>query len=76
MKLIWNWHGKMELYDIAKDPYEEKDLADGNPELAATLHTKLKTWLGENVAGCYLPHPNPGFDPKAPGQPFPFVDLR
>ncbi len=76
MKLIWNWHGKLELYDIAKDPYEEKDLAGENPELAATLHKKLKTWLKENVADCYWPHPNPGFDLKAPGQPFPFVDLR
>lgn len=76
MKLIWNWHGKLELYDIAKDPYEEKDLAKDKPELAATLHAGLKTWLRENVADCYHPHPNPDFDPKAAGQPFSFLDLR
>ena len=75
-KLIWDWHGSLELYDIPKDPYEKENLASKMPELTAKLHAQLKTWLKDNVAPPYFPKPNPDFDPEAPGQPFPFKDLR
>ena len=75
-KLIWDWHGSLELYDIANDPYEKSNLASQKPELTTALHTQLKKWLKENVAQAYLPKLNPDFDPQAPGQAFPFKDLR
>ena len=46
------------------------------PELTSELHARLKHWLAENVAPTYHPKPNPDFDPAAPGQAFPFHDLR
>lgn len=76
MKLIWNWHGQLSLYDIANDPYEKTDLAPAKPDLTASLHGKLKSWLKENVSDWYFPKPDPSFDPAAPGQPFEFRDLR
>ncbi|MFC7335632.1 sulfatase [Haloferula chungangensis] len=75
-KLIWDWHGSLELYDIPSDPYEENDLASTKPELTSALHQQLKQWLSDHVAKPYFPTPNPHFDPEAPGQAFPFKDLR
>ncbi|MGB6220188.1 sulfatase [Haloferula sp.] len=75
-KLIWDWHGSLELYEIPNDPYEQTNLAAQKPELTKALHQQLKNWLKDNVAAPYFPAPNPGFDPAAPGQAFPFVDLR
>ncbi|MFK7851946.1 MAG: sulfatase [Akkermansiaceae bacterium] len=76
MKLIWNWHGKLSLYDIVKDPYEKSDLADEQSNTVLKLHEELKQWLKSQVADCYFPKTNPNFDPKAADQPFPFTDLR
>jgi arylsulfatase A-like enzyme len=75
-KLIWDWHGSLELYDLPGDPYEKNDLSSKMPELTTSLHEQLKKWLKDNVAPPYLPKKNPDFDPKAPGQAFPFKDLR
>jgi arylsulfatase A-like enzyme len=75
-KLIWDWHGSLELYDITSDPYEKENLASSKPELVAALHGELKAWLKKNVAPRYFPSPNPDFDPSATGQAFPFKDLR
>ena len=44
----------VQLFDLAKDPGERQDLATATPELAATLHTKLKTWR-EQVGAEMMP---------------------
>ncbi|MDQ8196112.1 sulfatase [Coraliomargarita sp. SDUM461004] len=75
-KLIWDWQGRLELYNIAEDPYEKDDLAHKNPALAKTLHEQLKSWLRLNVASVYWPTLNPAFDANAPGTAFKFHDLR
>jgi arylsulfatase A-like enzyme len=75
-KLIWNWHGKLSLYNIPRDPFEKQDLAESMPELTTTLHTQLKTWLKENVALRYWPKRNESVAPEAATRPFPFRDLR
>ncbi len=41
--------GKTELYNLANDPSEQKDLAATNPIQARELHTKLKRWQ-QNVS--------------------------
>ncbi|MCH7226851.1 sulfatase [Haloferula sp. A504] len=75
-KLIWNWHGRLELYDIPADPGEKRNLSDEMPELTERLHDQLKTWLKENVAPRYWPRRNPEVSAEAAGGPFPFRDLR
>jgi arylsulfatase A-like enzyme len=75
-KLIWDWHGKLELYDIPKDPGEQRDLARDMPELTVKLHTQLRQWLKANVAPCYWPQRDPGVAVKEADGPFPFADLR
>lgn len=76
LKLIWDWQGKLELYDIESDPYEARDLADERPDEARRLHEKLKAWLRENVGDCYFPTRDPDFDAEAFEGPVPFRDLR
>ncbi len=75
-KLIWNWHGKLELYNIADDPTESRDLAREKPGLAASLHTRLKDWLKQNVAPRYMPQRDESVSAADANQPFPFHDLR
>ena len=75
-KLIWNWHGRLELYDIPKDPGEAHDLSQEMPELTGRLHKQLKQWLKDNVAPRYWPQRDENVSPEAAGGPFPFRDLR
>ena len=74
-KLIWDWHGKLELYNIPKDPYEKNDLAGAKPELQDRLFKELKSWLKANVKEQYFPVPNPNYDAKKDGRKYPFKDL-
>ncbi|MFZ4732332.1 MAG: hypothetical protein ACOYK7_07305, partial [Pirellulales bacterium] len=53
--------GRQELYDLARDPGESRDLAEAEPERLATLAAKLDGWLA--AVGAQLPTPNPAADP-------------
>lgn len=75
-KLIWNWHGRLELYDVPKAPGESHDSSKEQPELASRLHQQLKTWLKGNVAPCYWPQRDESVSADDVGGPFPFRDLR
>ena len=75
-KLIWNWHGRLELYDIPNDPGESQDQSKVKQELTAKLHTQLKQWLKENVAPRYFPKRDESVSPDEADGPFPFHDLR
>lgn len=75
-KLIWDWHGKLELYDIVKDPFEKQDLSAQNPELTARLHKLLKGWLQQNVYPRYMPRRDESVPAESANIPFPFKDLR
>jgi arylsulfatase A-like enzyme len=44
-KYIWASDGRDELYDIASDPGEERNLIDAEPEVAARLRKSLEEWL-------------------------------
>jgi arylsulfatase A-like enzyme len=35
----------VELYDLARDPGETRDLADANPQLREELHARLRQWM-------------------------------
>lgn len=74
LKLIWDWQGRLELYDIERDPYEQTNLAESMPEKTQAMFSQLKTWLRENVEPRYFPVRNPDYDPADDARP-PLVDL-
>jgi len=63
-KLIFDWYGRLYLYDIEKDPYEKNNLSKVESKLAQQLFIKLKVWLKNNVEPRYLPQLNPDYEPK------------
>ena len=75
-KLIWDWHGKLELYHIPSDPFEKSDLSNKQPELTTSLHRQLRDWLKSNVAPRYFPKRDETVPAEAATTPFPFRDLR
>lgn len=75
-KLIWDWHGRLSLYHIPDDPFEQNDLAGKQPGLTAQLHQRLKDWLTANVAPRYWPRLDEKVKPTEATRPFPFRDLR
>ena len=54
--------GKLELYNLAKDIGETRDLAKSNPKKTQQLHAMLKAWRKDINA--QMPRANPNFDPK------------
>ena len=54
--------GKVEVYNLNKDPLEKKDLATTNPEKARSLVKSLDAYLTEVDAQLALP--NPDHDPN------------
>ena len=64
-KLIeWLEDGSLELFDVARDIGETRELSRAHPERAATLHAELKAWRTQ--VGARMPQPNPNYDPSAP----------
>ena len=49
--------GKVELYDLAKDLGESKDLSKDKPELTKELLAHLHAWKKEVQAEPMLPNP-------------------
>ncbi|HVR30501.1 MAG TPA: hypothetical protein VMS86_13320, partial [Thermoanaerobaculia bacterium] len=63
MKLIHRFGGATELYDLAVDPGETRDLAAERPEVARRLDAELERWL--EAEGAHLPRPNLAYDAGA-----------
>ncbi len=57
--------GRLELYDLAKDPGESENLASRHPDKAAELRAALEGWREE--IGARMPVPNPDHDPARAG---------
>lgn len=53
--------GKCELFNLAADPSEKKDLAATEPTRTADMKARLSAW--RNGIGAQMPVPNPGLDP-------------
>jgi len=57
-KLVeWLETGKTELYDLASDPSELRDLASSDPQRAAALRTRLSAW--RQAVGARMPLKKP-----------------
>jgi arylsulfatase A-like enzyme len=74
-KLIFDWYGRLHLYNIAEDPFENNDLALEMTDLRDTLFKKLITWLTVNVEQRYWPTLNPNYNPNKESRDTPFVNL-
>ena len=77
-KLIWNWAGTLELYDITQDIGEQHNLAAEKSDLALQLFQQLVTWQDTTIERRYLPTPNPDYQPEKDPRRllYPFRDLR
>jgi arylsulfatase A-like enzyme len=75
-KLHYDYHGKVELYNIDEDVREEHDLVRERPKLALEMLVQLTDWLNDNCNEAYLPEPNPDFDPNGPLPYGPYVPLE
>ena len=51
---------RSELYDLASDPQEQRNIVSVYPDQAATLKIELQDWLDE--VGASYPYTNPNFD--------------
>jgi arylsulfatase A-like enzyme len=54
--------GRTELYDLAADPGEKKDLSEAKPGDARRLRSRLAAWRRD--CGAQMPVPNPDYDPR------------
>lgn len=58
--------GRLELYDLGKDPGEANNLAASQPDKTRELQEKLKSWRTE--VGAKMPMPNTGVPQEGPGK--------
>lgn len=64
-KLIeWFEDGRSELFDVAQDPAESRDLATAEPDRVKQLKDILHRW--QQSVGAKFPTPNPAYDPAKP----------
>jgi arylsulfatase A-like enzyme len=75
-KLIYDWSGKLRLYNIKADPFEKNELSESMPQKAELLFHQLNDWLDANVEVEYMPALNPDYDPTKESRSRPFIDLR
>jgi hypothetical protein len=66
-KLIEFYEGEhVELYDLAADPGEKKDLAASEPEMVEAMRGFLHRW--RKLVDAQMPTPNPGYKSEGGGQ--------
>jgi len=74
-KLIFDWYGRLYLFDIQNDPYEKNNLAIQLPERTNDLFEKLMIWTKNNVNETYKPYLNKDYDAQKEARAVPFVNL-
>lgn len=75
-KLHYDYHGKVELYNIAEDMFEQNDLLKNQSMMAHDMLVQLTDWLKANCNETYLPVINPDFDPTGELPYGPYVSLE
>lgn len=74
-KLIYDWYGRLYLYDIEKDPYEQNNLAEVQPKRKELMFLNLMDWLKTNVDKRYWPSINEDYKVEKEVRSVPFIDL-
>jgi len=74
-KLIFDWYGKLKLFDVKKDLSENNNLAKKMPDKVNDLFGKLITWLDKDVKKTYWPTLNPDYNSAKEVRDVPFIDL-
>lgn len=74
-KLIYDWYGRLKLYDIKNDISEKNNLAFEKPDITRALYADLISWLEANVEKKYFPTLNPVYNPAKESHKVPFADL-
>jgi len=74
--LHYDYHGKVELYNISEDMFEKNDLVKSKPKITCDMLVQLTDWLKDNCNEAYLPKPNPDFDPDGKLPYGPYVPLE
>ena len=74
-KLIFDWYGRLYLFDIQNDPYEKNNLSKQLPEKTNDLFDKLMKWTKGNVKETYIPYLNKDYDAQKEERNVPFVNL-
>ncbi len=75
-KLHYDYHGKVELYNMATDMFEKNDLVNTRPRLAHDMLVQLTDWLRANCNEAYLPRPNAQFNSQGELPYGPYVPLE
>ena len=65
-KLILDWEGGLELYNIREDLSESTDRSNSEPELTYQLLNELVLWLDDTVETRYIPKTNNRYQPGHP----------
>ena len=74
-KLIFDWHGRLKLFNLAKDISETSNLAKEMPDKTNELFGKLMEWLKAEVKPTYWPKTNPDYTIENEAHNVPYVDL-
>jgi arylsulfatase A-like enzyme len=74
-KLIFDWYGRLRLYNIKKDISETTNLSKKMPEKTRELYVELINYLENNVEKKYWPNPNPAYNPTKELRKVHFVDI-
>lgn len=74
-KLIFDWYGRLRLYNIKEDISETTNLSKIMPEKTRELYVELINYLENNVEKKYWPKPNPAYNPEMELRRVQFVDL-
>lgn len=74
-KLIFDWYGRLNLYNIKEDISEKDNLATQMPDKTRELFAELMNYLEGNVEKKYWPTANPDYDPNTEVREEPYSDL-
>ncbi|MGQ1783607.1 MULTISPECIES: sulfatase [unclassified Saccharicrinis] len=74
-KLIFDWHGRLKLFNIKEDISETNNLAKQMPELTNALFHKLIVWLDNNAKSTYWPKVNPDYNTLNDPRKAKFINL-
>lgn len=74
-KLIFDWYGRLKLYDIKNDISEKNNLAFSKPDVTKELFGNLINWLEKNVEKKYFPSENREYVASEESRKVPFVNL-